>query len=91
MLAPLLVARHSLDFTLTWVEPRTRGLISHDANCTVDARHPAAGNTEATATGLKELAQAADRLRAGRWDQAEAHSSVYPTRDATRRVGPLTR
>ncbi|MFI6422916.1 DUF5954 family protein [Streptomyces sp. NPDC050842] len=70
-------ARRTLDFALTWMEPRTRGLISYDADRTVDARHPAAGNTEAAVAELKEFAEAADRLRAGRCDEVEAHGTVY--------------
>ncbi|MER5204812.1 DUF5954 family protein [Streptomyces sp. NPDC002825] len=70
-------ARRTLDFALTWMEPRTRGLIPYDADRTVDARHPPAGITEATAAKLKELAKAADRLRAGRCDQVEAHGTIY--------------
>ncbi|MFB7609927.1 DUF5954 family protein [Streptomyces gardneri] len=70
-------ARRTLDFALTWMEPRTRGLIPYDADRTVDARRPAAGHTEAAAAELKEFAEAADRLRAGRCDEVEAHGTVY--------------
>ncbi|MFF8835813.1 DUF5954 family protein [Streptomyces sp. NPDC015130] len=70
-------ARRTLDFALTWMEPRTRGLIPHNADRTVDARGPAAGTTDAAAAELKEFAEAADRLRAGRCDETEAHGTVY--------------
>ncbi|WTR75243.1 DUF5954 family protein [Streptomyces zaomyceticus] len=70
-------ARRTLDFALTWMEPRTRGLIPYDADNTVDARRPPTGTTDAAAAELRELAEAADRLRAGRCDQVEAHGTVY--------------
>ncbi|MFE4305705.1 DUF5954 family protein [Streptomyces sp. NPDC056891] len=70
-------ARRTLDFALTWMEPRTRGLIPFDAERTVDARRMVAGNTEAAVAELKEFAEAADRLRAGRCDEVEAHGTVY--------------
>ncbi|MFE5300366.1 DUF5954 family protein [Streptomyces sp. NPDC056632] len=70
-------ARRTLDFALTWMEPRTRGLIPHDADRTIDARHPPAGTTEAAAAQLKEYAQAADRLRADRCNEVEAHGIAY--------------
>lgn len=70
-------ARRTLDFGLTWMEPRSRGLIPFDADRTADARHPPAGTTDAAAAALHALAKAADRLRAGRCDQVEAHNTVY--------------
>ncbi len=70
-------ARRTLDFALTWMEPRTRGLIPYDAEPTVDARHPATGTTGKEAATLKELAEAADRLRVGRCNEVEAHGTVY--------------
>ncbi|MEU3480856.1 DUF5954 family protein [Streptomyces sp. NPDC033754] len=70
-------ARRTLDFALTWMEPRTRGLIPYDADRTADARHLAAGNTDAAVAELKEFAEAADQLRAGRCDEVEAHGTVY--------------
>ncbi|MEV4942868.1 DUF5954 family protein [Streptomyces zaomyceticus] len=70
-------ARRTLDFALTWMEPRTRSLIPYDADTTVDARRPATGTTDAAAPQLRELAEAADRLRAGRCDQVEAAGTVY--------------
>ncbi|MFD9047949.1 DUF5954 family protein [Streptomyces zaomyceticus] len=70
-------ARRTLDFALTWMEPRTRGLIPYDADRTVDARHLAAGSTEESVAELRELAEAADRLRAGRSYEVEAHGTVY--------------
>ncbi|WP_269076257.1 DUF5954 family protein [Streptomyces venezuelae] len=70
-------ARRTLDFALTWMEPRTQGLIPYDADHAVDARRPPAENTEAAGAKLKELAAAADRLRAGRCDQVEAHGTIY--------------
>ncbi|MFF9473908.1 DUF5954 family protein [Streptomyces roseolus] len=70
-------ARRTLDFALTWMEPRTRGLISYDADRTVDARRPPVGTTGKAAAELKEYAEAADRLRTGRCDQVEARGTVY--------------
>ncbi|MEU9298632.1 DUF5954 family protein [Streptomyces sp. NPDC048266] len=70
-------ARRTLDFALTWMEPRTRGLIPYEADRTIDARHPAAGIPETAAAKLKEFAEAANKLRAGRCDQVEAHGTVY--------------
>ncbi|MFB7234838.1 DUF5954 family protein [Streptomyces sp. NPDC056269] len=70
-------ARRTLDFALTWMEPRTRGLIPYDADTTLDARCPATGNTGSAAAELMELAAAADQLRAGRCNQVEAHRTVY--------------
>ncbi|MFF9502358.1 DUF5954 family protein [Streptomyces sp. NPDC014656] len=70
-------ARRTLDFALTWMEPRLRGLIPHDADRTVDARRPPAGTTDEAATALKAFAKAADRLRAGRCDEVEAHGTIY--------------
>ncbi|MFB7868027.1 DUF5954 family protein [Streptomyces sp. NPDC056069] len=70
-------ARRTLDFALTWMEPRTRGLIPCDADRTADARHPPAGVTEAAAAELQEFAEVADRLRTGRCNQVEAHGTVY--------------
>ncbi|MFH8838222.1 DUF5954 family protein [Streptomyces sp. NPDC017868] len=70
-------ARRTLHFALTWMEPRIRGLIPYDADPTVDARHPDAGNTEAEVAELKELVKASDQLRAGRCDEVEAHGTVY--------------
>ncbi|MFE1348776.1 DUF5954 family protein [Streptomyces sp. NPDC058757] len=70
-------ARRTLDFALTWMEPRTRGLIPYDADRTADARNPPTGTTDETAAKLKEYARAADTLRAGRCDQVEAAGTVY--------------
>ncbi|MER6475022.1 DUF5954 family protein [Streptomyces filamentosus] len=70
-------ARRTLDFALTWMEPRTRGLIPYDADRTVDARNPPVGTTDEAAAELVELAKAADTLRADRRDQVEVHGTVY--------------
>ncbi|WP_435972170.1 DUF5954 family protein [Streptomyces sp. Qhu_M48] len=69
-------ARRTLDFALTWMEPRTRGLIPYEADRAVDARTPATADGPAVAE-LAEFAKAADRLRAGRCDEVEAHGTVY--------------
>ncbi|MEU7123581.1 DUF5954 family protein [Streptomyces zaomyceticus] len=70
-------ARRTLDFALTWMEPRTRGLIPYDADRTVDARRPAAANTDEAVAQLNEFVEAADRLRVCRCDEVEAHGTVY--------------
>ncbi|MBC2876437.1 MULTISPECIES: DUF5954 family protein [Streptomyces] len=71
-------ARKSLDFALTWLEPRRRGLIPWDCDDrTVDARAIAAQGTDPAAGELTEYAQAADRLRTERANQLEAGGTVY--------------
>ncbi|MBZ4323059.1 DUF5954 family protein [Streptomyces sp. SCA2-4] len=72
-------ARKSLDFALTWFEPRRRGLIPWGADDReVDARSVAAQGTDPAAEELAEYAQAADRLRSEqRVNQLEAGGTVY--------------
>ncbi|MFD3999011.1 DUF5954 family protein [Streptomyces sp. NPDC058583] len=69
-------ARRTLAFALTWMEPRTRGLIPYDAETDVDAHSVVAENTSPAVTELAVLADAADRLRAGRLNEVEAHGTV---------------
>ncbi|MDJ0380364.1 DUF5954 family protein [Streptomyces sp. G-G2] len=63
-------ARKSLDFALTWMWPRMRGLIPEDADMHADAR--ALTDPELTA-----YVEAADALRAGRVNRLEFQDSVY--------------
>ncbi|MFF4185053.1 DUF5954 family protein [Streptomyces sp. NPDC001691] len=71
-------ARRSLDFSLTWLWPRTHGLISTDAEMDVDARSVSAGDRDVPhAAVLAEHAAAADRLRAGRVNRLEFRDTVY--------------
>ncbi|MFF4422947.1 DUF5954 family protein [Streptomyces sp. NPDC001549] len=74
-------ARKSLDFALTWMWPRMRGHIPHDADPRTDARTcTAAGGGESAdlrAAKLAAYAGAADTLRAGRVDRLEFQGAVY--------------
>ncbi|ROQ59164.1 hypothetical protein EDD93_6550 [Streptomyces sp. 840.1] len=69
-------ARTTLHYSLIWFEPRLRGLISHDAARDVDAHTAAPEGPADVAEALAEFAEAADRLRAGRLNQIEAHGTV---------------
>ncbi|MFF1921185.1 DUF5954 family protein [Streptomyces sp. NPDC058221] len=69
-------ARRTLHFSLTWLEPRQRGLIPLDAPVDVNAHTTV---VEATGPALAELAvyaEAADQLRAGRLNQIEVDGTV---------------
>ncbi|MFF8599901.1 DUF5954 family protein [Streptomyces sp. NPDC015232] len=70
-------ARRALDFALTWLEPRRRGLIPLHADRDVDAHTVVAQNAGPVDGELAVLAEAAGRLRAGRLDQVEVHDTVY--------------
>ncbi|MFE6685134.1 DUF5954 family protein [Streptomyces sp. NPDC057743] len=70
-------ARKTLDFSLTWWEPRGRGLIPMEADHTVDARSQVAEDPEAGDGELAAYAEAADQLRAGRVNQLEVLGTVY--------------
>ncbi|MFE2140814.1 DUF5954 family protein [Streptomyces sp. NPDC059456] len=74
-------ARRALDFSLTWMWPRLRGLIAYDADLHTDARTVAAAGAAFAgppAAELAEYAAAADRLRAGgRVNRLEFQGSVY--------------
>ncbi|MET9536936.1 DUF5954 family protein [Streptomyces sp. NPDC006553] len=83
-------ARRTLAFALTWMEPRTRGLIPYDAEPEIDAHTVVAENTSSATAELAVFADAADRLRAGRLNEVEAHGTVYRIGRARRllRWGP---
>ncbi|MEF9881054.1 DUF5954 family protein [Streptomyces sp. P9-A4] len=83
-------ARRTLAFALTWMEPRTRGLIPYDAERDVDAHTVVAENTSPAVAELAEFAAAADRLRAGRCNEIEVGSTVSRIARARRllRWGP---
>lgn len=70
-------ARKTLDFSLTYWEPRSRGLIPMDADRQVDARTEVARGADAAAGELTAYARAADRLRAGRVNQLEVMGTLY--------------
>ncbi|MEV5599794.1 DUF5954 family protein [Streptomyces sp. NPDC052496] len=71
-------ARRSLDFALTWLQPRMRGLIANDVDTLhTDARTVAAEGTGPAAEELAEYARAADRIRSERVNQVEAHGTVH--------------
>ncbi|MFF8513205.1 DUF5954 family protein [Streptomyces sp. NPDC015492] len=70
-------ARRTLAFALTWMEPRTRGLIPYDAEPEIDAHTVVAENTSPPAAELAVFADAAHRLRAGQLNEVEAHDTVY--------------
>ncbi|MER5886190.1 DUF5954 family protein [Streptomyces sp. NPDC001941] len=69
-------ARKSLDFALTWMQPRLHGLIPVSGDPGADARTFTAGD-RAAAVRLAAYAQAADRLRAGRVNQLDFQGTVY--------------
>ncbi|MFI8522441.1 DUF5954 family protein [Streptomyces sp. NPDC085481] len=83
-------ARRTLAFSLTWMQPRTRGLIPYDAAPDVDARTVVAENTSPAVAELAAFAAAADRLRAGRVNEIEVHGTVSRIARARRvlRWGP---
>ncbi|MGI5347617.1 DUF5954 family protein [Streptomyces sp. CA-250714] len=70
-------ARKTLDFTLTWWEPRRRGLIPMHADGDVDARTRVAENADGADGELAAYAEAADQLRTGRVNQLEVLGTVY--------------
>ncbi|KAB8163038.1 hypothetical protein FH609_004015 [Streptomyces sp. 3MP-14] len=70
-------ARRSLDFSLTYWEPRSRGLIPLNADRHVDARTRAAEGADAGAGELAAYAEAADRLREGRVNELEVLGTLY--------------
>ncbi|MEU0857372.1 DUF5954 family protein [Streptomyces griseofuscus] len=69
-------ARKSLDFFLTWLEPRTRGLIPVEADRLVDARTVTAADPGADPV-LFAYAGASERLRSGRVNQLEVLDITY--------------
>ncbi|MFB7411378.1 DUF5954 family protein [Streptomyces sp. NPDC056202] len=83
-------ARRTLAFALTWMEPRTRGLIPYDAEPEIDAHTVVAENISPAAAELALYADAADRLRAGRLNEVEVHGTVFRIGRARRllRWGP---
>ncbi|WP_052398190.1 DUF5954 family protein [Streptomyces sp. NRRL F-5123] len=56
-------ARRSLEFGLTWFEPRKQGIIDFDADRDVDARSLVAAGSHPAADRLSAFVRAADRLR----------------------------
>ncbi|MFJ8311422.1 MULTISPECIES: DUF5954 family protein [unclassified Streptomyces] len=70
--------RKTLDFALTWFQPRERGLIPWDVDGReVDARTVSAEGTDPAAGALAEYARSADRLRAERANQVEVGGTVH--------------
>ncbi|OKI02398.1 hypothetical protein A6A06_15260 [Streptomyces sp. CB02923] len=71
-------ARRSLDFALTWLQPRLQGFIAWNADDReTDARTVAAEGTDPAAGELAEYVRAADRLRSERANQVEARGTVH--------------
>ncbi|MGC4946743.1 DUF5954 family protein [Streptomyces sp. DT224] len=70
-------ARRSLDISLTWLGPRQAGTIPLTAGTDVDARSVVAEGTHPALAELRVLAEAADRLRAGRVNEVEAGGTAY--------------
>ncbi|MFJ2647678.1 DUF5954 family protein [Streptomyces sp. NPDC087420] len=71
-------ARKTLDFSLTWFEPRRRGLIAWDSeDRNADARTVTAKGTDAATPELAAYAEAADRLRAERANRIEVQGTVH--------------
>ncbi|GAB7035787.1 DUF5954 family protein [Streptomyces sp. NPDC021749] len=70
-------ARKTLDFSLTWWEPRRRGLVPVGADRDIDARTLVAEGVDPAAAELTAYVEAADRLRAGRVNQLEVDGTVY--------------
>ncbi|MFJ7627063.1 DUF5954 family protein [Streptomyces sp. NPDC097595] len=70
-------ARRALDYSLVWFKPRQAGVIPVTAGADVDARSLVAEGTHPDLADMKVLADAADRLRAGRLNEVEAHGTVY--------------
>ncbi len=68
--------RKSLDFSLTWYEPRRRGLIPWDAEGDIDARTVTAEGSDPATAELAEYVRAADRLRAERSNEVDVHGLV---------------
>ncbi|MEU2376100.1 DUF5954 family protein [Streptomyces misionensis] len=69
-------ARRSLDFFLTWLEPRTQGLLPVVADRKIDARTEVARNPDAPPE-LAAYAEASDRLRTGRCNELEVFDTTY--------------
>ncbi|MFH8336607.1 DUF5954 family protein [Streptomyces sp. AM6-12] len=69
-------ARKALDFRLTWLEPRTRGLIEVEDGHLVTARTVVAEDPGADPV-LVAFAEASDRLRSGRVNQLEVLGTTY--------------
>ncbi|KUL43837.1 hypothetical protein ADL22_13230 [Streptomyces sp. NRRL F-4489] len=70
-------ARKTLDFSLVWWDPRSRGLIPPEAGYEADARTHVAENPDSPDEELAAYAQAADRLRADRLNELEVLGTVY--------------
>ncbi|MFD8261325.1 DUF5954 family protein [Streptomyces griseoluteus] len=70
-------ARRTLDFSLTWLEPRERGLIPLESATEADARTVTADSASPSAADLALYVQAADRLRAESLDEIRVHGTTY--------------
>lgn len=69
-------ARQSLEFGLTWFEPRQKGLIDFDADRETDARTLVAAGTDPAADRLAELVRAADLLRTENANEVEVNGTA---------------
>ncbi|MFD4788843.1 DUF5954 family protein [Streptomyces sp. NPDC058459] len=77
-------ARRTLDFSLTWREPREKGLIPLESKA--DARTGAADPDNPRAAELAVYAQAADRLRTGSLNEIKVDGTTYRIARARRLV-----
>lgn len=66
-------ARQTLEFALTWFEPRQQGLIDFAADRETDARTLLASGTHPAADHLTVLVRAADRLRNDHANEVDVH------------------
>jgi hypothetical protein len=69
--------RRTLEFGLTWFEPRRLGLIPFDADRDTDARTVLAAGAETGGGELAAYVRAADQLREGRANQVEVDGTVH--------------
>lgn len=69
-------ARRSLEFGLTWFEPRHQGYIDFEADKDTDARTLVAAGTHPAAQELAAFVHAADRLRHERANEVEVNGEV---------------
>jgi hypothetical protein len=69
-------ARRTLDFGLTWFEPRHQGLIAFEADRETDARTLVAAGGHPAADRLTAYVRAADRLRNEQANEVEVDGTV---------------
>lgn len=70
-------ARQTLEFGLTWFDPRQQGIIALDADRETDARTLLATGTHPDAEHLAAAVRAADRLRDENANEVDVHGVVH--------------